>query len=120
MPTDRSVPPEPDEPPEVTGRAPARPDDSVAGRRREARRVVIDPAGPVLVEGPVEVQLPDGSTAVSDRFLVAICACRRSRTYPWCDTSHRRRGRPSNAAESPGGGQGEGSGGGAGSDERDA
>jgi CDGSH-type Zn-finger protein len=29
----------------------------------------------------------------SDRFMVAICACRKSKTYPLCDTSHRRRRR---------------------------
>jgi CDGSH-type Zn-finger protein len=45
--------------------------------------------GPILVEGPVELTLPDGSTVRSDRFVVAICACRRSRRYPFCDTSHR-------------------------------
>ncbi|MFD6418109.1 CDGSH iron-sulfur domain-containing protein [Streptomyces sp. NPDC060194] len=45
----------------------------------------------MLVEGPVEVVLDDGSVARSDRFTVAVCTCRRSRTYPWCDTSHRRR-----------------------------
>ncbi|MFD7666511.1 CDGSH iron-sulfur domain-containing protein [Streptomyces sp. NPDC059788] len=61
--------------------------------RGEARRVVQDPAGPVLVEGPVEVRLGDGTTARSDRPLVALCRCRRSRTFPWCDTSHRGRGR---------------------------
>ncbi|MEV8398412.1 CDGSH iron-sulfur domain-containing protein [Streptomyces niveus] len=49
--------------------------------------------GPLLVEGPVEVILDDGSTVRSDRFTVALCACRRSRSYPWCDTSHRRRDR---------------------------
>ncbi|WP_243723414.1 CDGSH iron-sulfur domain-containing protein [Actinomadura sp. 7K507] len=54
------------------------------------------PGGPVLVEGPVEVVLEDGRTVVSDRFLVALCACRRSRAYPFCDTSHRRRTRPDN------------------------
>ncbi|MFF5505060.1 CDGSH iron-sulfur domain-containing protein [Streptomyces roseolus] len=53
----------------------------------------LDTAGPVLVEGPVEVELADGSLARSDRFMVALCTCRRSRTYPWCDTSHRRRQR---------------------------
>jgi CDGSH-type Zn-finger protein len=47
----------------------------------------------MLVEGPVEVTLDDGSTVRSDRFLVALCTCRRSRTYPFCDTSHRRRER---------------------------
>ncbi|MFF5768250.1 CDGSH iron-sulfur domain-containing protein [Streptomyces tanashiensis] len=37
--------------------------------------------------------LEDGTRARSDRFMVAVCACRRSRTYPWCDTSHRSRER---------------------------
>ncbi len=46
-----------------------------------------------MVEGPVRVELPDGSVVESDRFMVAICACRRSKTYPLCDTSHRRRER---------------------------
>ncbi|WP_028661463.1 CDGSH iron-sulfur domain-containing protein [Saccharomonospora saliphila] len=58
---------------------------------REPRRVRPVPGGPVLVDGPVEVQLPDGTTVVSDRFQVALCACRRSRNYPFCDASHRRR-----------------------------
>ncbi|MFF1595081.1 CDGSH iron-sulfur domain-containing protein [Streptomyces sp. NPDC058286] len=40
--------------------------------------------------------------SVSRRFTVAICTCRRSRTYPWCDTSHRARTRPRSAAECPG------------------
>lgn len=56
------------------------------------RRVMVDRDGPVLVEGPVEVVAEDGTVATADRFVVAICTCRRSATYPWCDTSHRRRG----------------------------
>ncbi|MBP2471710.1 CDGSH-type Zn-finger protein [Crossiella equi] len=47
--------------------------------------------GPLLVEGPVELELPDGSTVRCDRFQVAVCLCRRSKDYPLCDTSHRRR-----------------------------
>ncbi|GAA1138969.1 hypothetical protein GCM10009579_74390 [Streptomyces javensis] len=47
--------------------------------------------GPMLIEGPVEVTLPDGSVVRSDRFTVAVCLCGRSARYPWCDTSHRRR-----------------------------
>ncbi|MEV6197840.1 CDGSH iron-sulfur domain-containing protein [Streptomyces sp. NPDC051920] len=31
---------------------------------------------------------------MSRRFVVAICTCRRTRTPPWCDTSHRRRAKP--------------------------
>ncbi|MEU9955140.1 CDGSH iron-sulfur domain-containing protein [Streptomyces sp. NPDC050982] len=57
-------------------------------------RIVARRAGPLLVEGPVDVTLEDGSTVSSDRFCVALCTCRRSRTYPWCDTSHRRPERP--------------------------
>ncbi|HLS77062.1 MAG TPA: CDGSH iron-sulfur domain-containing protein [Nocardia sp.] len=47
--------------------------------------------GPALVEGPIDLVTPDGRTIHCDRFLVAICLCRRSKTYPLCDTSHRRR-----------------------------
>lgn len=57
-------------------------------------RVVVTPDGPILVEGPVEVVRADGSVHRSDRFVVALCTCRRTRTAPWCDTSHRARRRP--------------------------
>ncbi|MBQ0985814.1 CDGSH iron-sulfur domain-containing protein [Streptomyces sp. F63] len=58
----------------------------------------------MLVEGPVEVVLEDGGTERSDRFTVALCTCRRSRRFPWCDTSHRRRVRsaPDGRGGSPG------------------
>ncbi|WP_328393348.1 CDGSH iron-sulfur domain-containing protein [Streptomyces sp. NBC_00390] len=55
--------------------------------------MVLTDDGPMLVDGPVELTLDDGTTVRSDRFVVAVCTCRRSRTYPWCDTSHRRRSR---------------------------
>ena len=57
----------------------------------EARRVTPLTEGPILVEGPVEVQLPDGSVVRSERPVVALCTCRRTRMPPWCDTSHRRK-----------------------------
>jgi CDGSH-type Zn-finger protein len=56
---------------------------------RNRRLVKVVESGPVLVQGPVHIVMPDGSTVDSDRFMVAICACRRSKTYPLCDTSHR-------------------------------
>ncbi|MFF3364088.1 CDGSH iron-sulfur domain-containing protein [Streptomyces misionensis] len=56
-----------------------------------ARRITVQRRGPLLVEGPVKVELEDGTTVSSDRFRVALCTCRRSRRYPWCDTSHRRK-----------------------------
>ncbi|SHI13349.1 CDGSH iron-sulfur domain-containing protein [Streptomyces sp. 3214.6] len=54
-------------------------------------RVRVQRDGPLLIEGPVEVVDERGEVTVSDRFAVAVCTCRRSRIYPWCDTSHRRR-----------------------------
>lgn len=53
------------------------------------RRLTVRRQGPLLIEGPVEIELEDGTTVASDRFRVALCTCRRSRRYPWCDTSHR-------------------------------
>ncbi|QTE02652.1 CDGSH iron-sulfur domain-containing protein [Streptomyces cyanogenus] len=70
--------------------ADAAPNDS-AGPAPGARRLTVQRRGPLLVEGPVEIELEDGSTVFSDRFRVALCTCRRSRRYPWCDTSHRRK-----------------------------
>jgi CDGSH-type Zn-finger protein len=59
----------------------------------EARVVRIVPSGPVMVQGPVRIEMPDGTVVESDRFMCAICTCRRSKIYPLCDTSHRRRQR---------------------------
>ncbi|WP_406277782.1 CDGSH iron-sulfur domain-containing protein [Nocardia sp. NBC_00881] len=58
------------------------------------RRVTLTADGPALVEGPVDLVTADGTTIHCDRFLVAICLCRRSKNYPLCDTSHRKHRRP--------------------------
>jgi CDGSH-type Zn-finger protein len=65
----------------------------------EPRVVRVVPSGPVLVEGPVRIEMPDGSVVESDRFIVAICTCRRSKSYPLCDTSHRCRVRNDQSAK---------------------
>src|SRR5689334_24550595 len=65
------------------------------------RTVRIVPSGPVMVQGPVRIEMDDGNVVESDRFMVAICACRRSRNYPFCDTSHRRRQRPPESGQRP-------------------
>lgn len=57
--------------------------------------------GPVLVEGPVDVELPDGRRVSSERPVTALCLCGNSRRYPICDTSHRRRVRSSATAAPP-------------------
>ena len=59
----------------------------------DARTVRMVPGGPVMVQGPVRIEMPDGRVVESDRFMVAICACKRSKNFPLCDTSHRKRQR---------------------------
>lgn len=59
----------------------------------EPRTVRIAGSGPLLVQGPVRIETPDGTVTESDRFMVAICTCRRSKLYPLCDTSHRKKQR---------------------------
>lgn len=54
-------------------------------------RVTVTGDGPVLVSGPVAVELPDGTVVRSDRAVTALCICKRSRRPPFCDTSHRRK-----------------------------
>ncbi|MDQ0994365.1 CDGSH iron-sulfur domain-containing protein [Streptomyces sp. V3I7] len=55
----------------------------------EVPRVTPVPGGPVLIEGPVEIVLPDGTLLRCERPVVALCTCRRTRRPPFCDTSHR-------------------------------
>ena len=59
----------------------------------DVRVIRVVPDGPILMRGPVRIELPDNTVVESDRFVVAVCACRRSKIYPLCDTSHRRRQR---------------------------
>ncbi|MEJ2866803.1 CDGSH iron-sulfur domain-containing protein [Actinomycetospora sp. OC33-EN08] len=54
-------------------------------------RVTLTDGGPMLVEGPVELELPDGERVRSERPVVAVCTCRRSKRFPFCDTSHRKK-----------------------------
>lgn len=56
-----------------------------------AHTVTVTGDGPVLLPGPVDLVLPDGRRVHSDRPVTALCVCRRSRRYPFCDTSHRTR-----------------------------
>ncbi|WP_433677879.1 CDGSH iron-sulfur domain-containing protein [Nocardia sp. CA-119907] len=61
---------------------------------RDRRRITFVPGGPALVEGPVEMVTENGTVVTSDRFVVAMCMCRRSKAFPFCDTSHRKHARP--------------------------
>ncbi|WP_245594351.1 CDGSH iron-sulfur domain-containing protein [Actinospica robiniae] len=79
----------------MSGRAEREPEaPGGCGGGRRVRVVMPEEIGPMLVEGPVEIVLANGSVHVSERPTVALCTCRRSRSFPFCDTSHRRRSRP--------------------------
>ncbi len=47
----------------------------------------------------MELVLDDGTVVRSSRPVVAVCACRPSARYPFCDTSHRRQARRADQAE---------------------
>ncbi len=66
--------------------------ETLPRRITQPRTVRLDPGGPMLVEGPIEVQVGDGEPELIDRFLVALCACGNSARYPLCDGTHRKLG----------------------------
>jgi len=59
------------------------------GRAARPREIIVTDDGPLLVSGPVEIVMPDGSRVTSHRPVTALCVCKRSRRQPFCDTSHR-------------------------------
>ncbi|MEV5969596.1 CDGSH iron-sulfur domain-containing protein [Streptomyces sp. NPDC051921] len=65
----------------------AKPDPGQPG----ATRIMPVADGPLLIEGPVEIVLPDGTVRRCERPVIALCMCRRSLREPFCDSSHRRR-----------------------------
>ena len=52
--------------------------------------VVITPYrdGPLLVRGPFTLRDQDGTVIASDRKVVALCRCGKSRRRPFCDGTH--------------------------------
>lgn len=60
-----------------------------AAGRGAPRRVVVERGGPTLVEGPISLEVDGADPVIIDRFLVAVCSCKRSATYPLCDGTHR-------------------------------
>lgn len=48
--------------------------------------------GPNLVYGADAIQGPDGEKPTDPAKLVALCACGRSKTKPYCDGSHQKAG----------------------------
>lgn len=54
------------------------------------QKVVITPYpdGPFLVRGPVVLEDQNGDRIGSERRVVALCRCGRSRIRPFCDGTH--------------------------------
>lgn len=73
--------------------------DGSAASTTTRTTVRIVKGGPIVVDGPVQIELDDGTRVCSDRFAVAVCTCRRSKNYPLCDTSHRAKKRPTQSSE---------------------
>lgn len=44
------------------------------------------PNGPIMVEGPLELTLADGSVVEKDK--AHLCRCGASKNKPYCDGSH--------------------------------
>lgn len=55
----------------------------------EPASITVYPDGPLVVRGPFEMRSADGQVVETDRTVVALCRCGRSRLKPLCDGSHR-------------------------------
>ena len=63
--------------------------------------VRVQQSGPLMVQGAGSHRTPPTAPRwTPDRFMVAICTCRRSKIFPLCDTSHRRKIRAAAEAKS--------------------
>lgn len=63
-------------------------DRNVSPRSKNSARIVVYEEGPYLVRGGFDLVGPEGQ-ALSDRPIVALCGCGRSKTAPLCDGSHK-------------------------------
>ncbi|QBJ95958.1 CDGSH iron-sulfur domain-containing protein [Rhodococcus sp. ABRD24] len=66
---------------------------------RDDVTVTVCPDGPLLVRGPVTVLDGDGRAIANQRNTIALCRCGRTRRPPFCDSSHKRKKRPSDEGD---------------------
>jgi len=55
-------------------------------RNESLLKIKVLPNGPMLVEGSIEMILPDGTTVVKDK--AHLCRCGASANKPYCDGGH--------------------------------
>ncbi len=53
-----------------------------------AVKITVRPGGSLLLEGPFQVVLPDG-TLVREGVKCGLCRCGHSKTKPFCDGAHK-------------------------------
>lgn len=53
-----------------------------------AVKITVRPGGSLLLEGPFQVVMPDG-TLVREGVKCGLCRCGHSKTKPFCDGSHK-------------------------------
>ena len=59
--------------------------------RASVPRIQVVADGPLLVRGPITVELPDGSERTEEK-RAALCRCGSSDNKPFCDGTHRKIG----------------------------
>jgi CDGSH-type Zn-finger protein len=57
---------------------------------RQRTKVLMTTDGPLLIQGEIDLFLPDGTIIHPQRRTIALCLCNRSLAWPFCDTSHRK------------------------------
>jgi CDGSH-type Zn-finger protein len=60
-----------------------------ADGHRPAATVTPYEDGPLLLRGDFEIVTPDGTPIETERLVVALCRCGRSRVKPFCDGTHK-------------------------------
>ena len=54
---------------------------------KESRDIEVSPNGPLIVDGDVQLKMPDGEIVKRSR-KTALCRCGASASKPFCDGSH--------------------------------
>jgi uncharacterized Fe-S cluster protein YjdI len=56
---------------------------------KNAVKIKVNPAGPLMIEGPCEISNVDGSV-ITKTGKVFLCRCGQSNNKPYCDGSHKK------------------------------
>lgn len=54
-------------------------------------KISVLPNGPILIEGTIQINLPDGQVETKENKTF-LCRCGHSSKKPYCDGSHKKQG----------------------------